>query len=286
MDSRLSEDKAQERTMDDFENLRAPSVRLVNRLTELVARAAQAILPFDSRCVERRVKEDASPVTAADEAADAVIAEGLAQLLPGVPVVSEEGKRPAGALGATFILVDPLDGTREFLAARAEYTVNLAIIVEGRPTLGIVAAPALKLLWRGGRGVPAVRLALPSGEPGAREAIVTRKRLDNFTALVSRSHLDAQSAAFLAKLSVAEQVPCGSSLKFCRIAEGAADLYPRLAPTSEWDIAAGDAVLTAAGGIVLGLDGAQLRYGNAASSFCVPGFIAWGDAGASKLHLR
>lgn len=267
------------------EDLHKPSASLVRELSELVACAARAILAFNARAVGTRCKEDASPVTEADEAADAVLGEGLARLLPGIPVVSEEGPRPAGALGAAFILVDPLDGTREFIAGRAEYTVNVAVIIDGRPVLGIVAAPALGLLWRGAAGASAERLTLDPAEGlGRAEPIHTRARADGFVALVSRSHLDPRSAELLARLPVAETLACGSSLKFCRIAEASADLYPRLAPTSEWDIAAGDAVLTAAGGIVLGLDGAPLRYGHVAEGFRVPGFVAWGDRHAAKQY--
>lgn len=272
--------------MSHRENLH-PSASLMSDLTDLVARAADAVLAFNARTVGTRRKEDASPVTEADEAANAVLGEGLARLLPGVPIVSEEGPKPTGALGATFILVDPLDGTREFLAGRAEYTINVALIRERRPTLGIVAAPALGLLWRGGVGAPAERLTRACGEGrGCVESIRTRARAERLVALVSRSHLDPRSAELLASLPVAQTLPCGSSLKFCRIAEAGADLYPRLAPTSEWDIAAGDAVLTAAGGVVLGLDGAPLRYGDAAGKFRVAGFVAWGDPHAAKQCKR
>ncbi len=267
------------------EDLHKPPVSLVRELSELVACAARAILAFDASEVGTRRKEDASPVTDADEAADAVLGEGLARLLPGIPIVSEEGPKPTGALGPAFILVDPLDGTREFIAGRAEYTVNVAVIVEGRPVLGIVAAPALGLLWRGAMGASAERLMFASDEGhGRAERIQTRARADGFVALVSRSHLDPRSAELLARLPVADTRACGSSLKFCRIAEAGADLYPRLAPTSEWDIAAGDAVLTAAGGITLGLDGAPLRYGDAAGNFRVAGFVAWGDPDAAKQY--
>lgn len=271
--------------MTSREHRHKPSANLVRELTDLVARAARAILKFDPREVGTRRKEDASPLTDADEAADAVLGEGLARLLPGLPIVSEEGPRPAGALGSEFILVDPIDGTREFLAGSAEYTVNVAVIVEGRPALGVVAAPALGLLWRGARGASAERLTFASDEgQGGAERIRSRSRADGLVALVSRSHLDARSEALLDRLPVAERLACGSSLKFCRIAEAGADLYPRLAPTSEWDIAAGDAVLTAAGGVVLGLDGAPLRYGDAAGNFRVAGFVAWGDSDAAKQY--
>lgn len=259
---------------------------LMHGLSELMARAAEAILCFDPRLVQRRDKSDASPVTAADEAADAIIAEGLARLVPRLPVVSEEASKPR-ELGPTFVLVDPLDGTREFLAGRDEYTVNIALIANGRPVAGLVAAPALGLLWRGVIGQGAERLTLTqASRRGHGEIIRTRSLPAAPVALISRSHLDARSEEFLTRLAVRERLACGSSLKFCRIAEASADLYPRLAPTSEWDIAAGDAVLTAAGGTVLALDGGPPLYGHGERAFQVPGFVAWGDRAAAARHAR
>jgi 3'(2'), 5'-bisphosphate nucleotidase len=180
-------------------------------------------------------------------------------------------------LGATFALVDPLDGTKEFIAGSAEYTVNLAIIRDGEPIAGFIAAPALGLLFRGIVGRGAERLGLD------RDAVpVTircrRNPTGRLVAAVSRSHLDPLTGAFLDRLPVAERLPCGSALKFCRIAEGAADVYPRLSPTSEWDIAAGHAIVAAAGGLVTAPAGEPLRYGGVQQAFKVTGFVAWGDA--------
>jgi 3'(2'), 5'-bisphosphate nucleotidase len=254
----------------------AVDARLVDKLTALVSQAAAVVMAKPPAMLDRRAKSDLSPVSEADEASERVLLAGLARLLPGLPVVSEE----AGGIAAPdFVLVDPLDGTRELLAGRDEFTINVAIIADQLPLLGIVCAPALALLWRGLVGGGAERLALPPGAKPAqarRFAIHTRPRPgDGLIAAVSRSHLDAATDAFVARLPQATRLVCGSALKFCRVAEGAADLYPRLSPTSEWDVAAGHAVLAAAGGAVTTPDGAPLTYGR--PGFRVPAFIAWGD---------
>jgi 3'(2'), 5'-bisphosphate nucleotidase len=256
--------------------LRTIDPDLVDALTAVVARAADAILAVAPGALRTRLKADHTPVTAADEAADAVIAQGLALCLPGIPVVSEESRASAASLGDTFALVDPLDGTKEFVAGRDEYTVNLAIVTHGAPIAGFIAAPALGLLFRGVVGRGAERLAR---DPAVRPVAIRCRRAPAgaLTAAVSRSHLDHATTAFLDRLKVAERLTCGSALKFCRIAEGAADVYPRLSPTSEWDTAAGHAVVTAAGGVVTTPAGEPIRYGGQHRDFLVPGFIAWGD---------
>jgi len=251
-------------------------------LTAIVSQAAAAILAIAPDKLGMRQKADFSPVTLADEAAEAVILRGLAQVAPGVPVVSEEacGQGHSPLPGASFILVDPLDGTREFVAGRGEYTVNVAVIIDGVPAIGLIAAPAQGVIWRGvgGRGAERLRLE-PGADPAdAQEIVAIHPRpnpCDGLVAAVSRSHFDPRSAALLARLPVRGQIVCGSSVKFCRIAEGAADIYPRLAPTCEWDIAAGHAILAAAGGSVTDPNGDPLVYGRAADGFRVPGFIAW-----------
>lgn len=256
---------------------------LLDEFTRIAARAAAAILAVSAPAATRRDKADSSPVTIADEASEAVILDGLRQLLPGVPIVSEEAgpERVRPRAGEPFLLVDPLDGTREFLAGLPEYTVNIALVSEGRPVAGVVAAPALGLAWRGIVGIGAERGTLASdGSGGERVSIHTRAWPSGTPRiLVSRSHLDAATAAYVERLPQAERIACGSSLKFCRLAEGAADLYPRFAPTSEWDLAAGHAVLSAAGGVATQPEGAPLSYrgGGAGDSIRVPGFIAWGD---------
>ena len=260
----------------------------LDALSEIVSRAAQATLAVPFSAVEHRVKDDLSPVTAADEASEAVILDGLARVLPGVPVVAEESMAAGAgpdALGPSFVLVDPLDGTREFLAGRDEFTVNVAIVTQGVPIAGIIAAPAQGLLWRGVVGHKAERLRLKPGAPPSqadeRSFIHARPSPQRLTVATSRSHLDEVTEAFLARLPVGKRYMCGSSVKFCHVAEGNADVYPRLAPTCEWDIAAGCAILTAAGGKVTAPGGGLLTFGSGGHKFLVPGFIAWGDPAAA-----
>jgi 3'(2'), 5'-bisphosphate nucleotidase len=260
--------------------------RLLDDLTTVVSAAAAAILAARAGPLDARSKADFSPVTAADHAAEAVILEGLARVLPGMAVVSEEAAATAlpADLPGSFVLVDPLDGTRELLAGRDEFTVNIGIVAGGRPRLGIVATPAQGIVWRGIEGRGAERLQLPAGAPAAaaqRTAIRARPcPRSGLVAAVSRSHLDPQTEALLARLPVAERFARGSAVKFCQLAEGTADIYPRLSPTCEWDVAAGHAVLVAAGGTVTAPDGAPLSYGRISEKFRVAAFVAWGDPSA------
>lgn len=261
--------------------------RLLDQLSLIASRAAAAILAVRDPAQTRRDKADRSPVTAADEAAEAAILDGLAKLMPGVPVVSEEaaGRGAPATLGERFFLVDPLDGTREFLAGLDEYTVNIALLDRRQPVAGVIAAPARGLLWRGAIDRGAERLALMPGEPpqAARQRLPIHGRgrtAGPLRVLLSRSHLDAATQSYVTRLPQTEQVRCGSSLKFCTLAEGTADLYPRLAPVSGWDIAAGHAILVAAGGAIAAPDGQPLRYGDA-GGFVIPGFIARADRGSA-----
>jgi len=261
----------------------ADDTEIAALFTALAVQAAAAILQFDCRNVASRQKADRSMVTAADEAAEAAILPGLAAELSGVPVVSEESAREAHS--GDYVLVDPLDGTAEFLASRDEYTVNIALVRNGIPSVGVVAAPALGLIWRGATdsGAEQVRFS-PGDEPDSLRATAIHTRPwpeGERRAAVSRTHFDALSAALLERIAPVTEVAFGSALKFCRLAEGAIDIYPRLAPTSEWDVAAGHAVVVAAGGTVVAADGGLLRYGRAHVGFRVEGFIAWGDPKAA-----
>jgi 3'(2'), 5'-bisphosphate nucleotidase len=246
-------------------------------LAALARAAGAAILEVYAReHIAVRGKADASPVTEADERAEAIILAGLAQLDPATPVVSEEaasaGQVPT--VGERFWLVDPLDGTKEFLARNGEFTVNIALIEHGRPVLGVVLAPALHTLYAGAVGSGAW---CEQGDPaGARVAMHCRAApAAGLTVVTSRSHHDAKALeAFLAGRQVVSVRHAGSSLKLCLVATGEADLYPRFGRTMEWDIAAGHAVLAAAGGRVTSLDGHDLRYGKA--QFENPDIVAWG----------
>ena len=235
-----------------------------------------------------RLKADQSPVTVADEASEALIIEGVARLLPGVPVISEESAdAKRDRFDGSFLIVDPLDGTREFLAGRDEFTVNLAIITGGVPIAGIIAAPARGRVWRGVVGIKAERLRLLEDGADQAQPISTRTwPREGAVAAVSRSHFDPATDAFLAKLGPVTRSASGSALKFCQVAEGGVDVYPRLATTCEWDVAAGQALVVAAGGSVTTPQGLPLDFGRAAENFRVPAFIAWGDARKSAGSSR
>jgi 3'(2'), 5'-bisphosphate nucleotidase len=260
--------------------------RLAEELTQLVAQASAAILAIPLSALDLRDKDDFSPVTAADETSNRVIAAGLARLIPGVPVVSEEtaGSQLTRDPGGLFALVDPLDGTKEFIAGRNEYTVNVAIVQAGVPIAGFMAAPARHVMYRGLVGRGAERIALTHASVSAQPVPIRCRKVpaSGPVALVSRSHLDAATSAFLDALRVTDRQVCGSALKFGHLAEGVADIYGRLAPTSEWDIAAGHAILKAAGGDVCRPDGTPLVYRGGVDGIIIPAFVAWGDPALSN----
>ncbi|MBM3648822.1 MAG: 3'(2'),5'-bisphosphate nucleotidase CysQ [Alphaproteobacteria bacterium] len=243
--------------------------------TDFARAAAREIMRIYAGDLGERTKADKSPVTDADHVAEAVIVEGLRRLTPGTPVVAEE-EMAAGRVpqldGGPFWLVDPLDGTKEFIKRNGEFTVNIALVEAGQPTLGVVLAPATDTLWRGAAGLGADK----SDKGGAFAAIHTRDAPpQGLTACASRSHAIYSDLDIWFRnnnITVADRVQAGSSLKFCLIAEGRADIYPRFGPTSEWDTAAGHAVLEAAGGEVVTTDGRPLGYGK--PTFRNPHFIA------------
>jgi len=262
--------------------------RLMEPLTALVVRAGEAILGVNRAAMRIDGKQDGSPVTEADLAADRIIADGLAQLASDIPTLSEERTELAAPpFEGSFFLIDPLDGTKEFVAGRDEFTVNLALVTSGVPLLGIVYAPALGLLWRGIVGRGAERVRFDGATIGAAEPIHTRRlpaQGEPWIAAVSRSHGDPRSEAFIDNRPNAVRRMVGSAVKFGRIAEGSADIYPRFGPTCEWDVGAGSAVVTAAGGRVTDGKGGELRFGERqASGFIIPEFIAWGDPQAARL---
>ena len=254
---------------------------LIEPLTDLVIRAGRAILAVNRTTMKVDGKTDGSPVTEADLAADRIIGQGLAQLAPDIPSLSEERVQLAKLpYKDSFFLIDPLDGTKEFVAGRDEFTVNLALVTGGVPLLGIVGAPALGLIWRGIVGRGAERLTLSDGAAPRVEPIRTRAcppRGKPWTVAVSRSHGDRRTEAFIAERPGAVRSELGSAVKFGRVAEGAVDIYPRMSPTCEWDVAAGHAVVTAAGGRITDSKGAALHFGAGREDFVLPEFIAWGD---------
>ncbi len=258
---------------------------LCDALLPLARKAGDAIMAIYATPFVSRAKDDRSPVTDADDAAEEIILAGLQQLTPGIPVVAEElaARGEAPAVGdAPFWLVDPLDGTREFIDRNGEFTVNIALVERGQPVLGIVLAPALEIAWLGSAaGARRFDRLHPDGKAIAARAVPAIAP----QVLVSRNHREPAVESWLQQQLAPETRTVGSSLKFCQIAEGAADLYPRFASISEWDTAAGQAVLEAAGGAVMVWDisAAQpretgaLRYGK--SQFRNPAFLARGRIG-------
>ncbi len=240
---------------------------MIDQLIGIALEAGAAIMPVYERMKpeDAKLKGDGSPVTVADALAESIILQRLASLAPQIPVVAEEsvaaGRIPETA-GKPFFLVDPLDGTKEFLSRNGDFTVNIALIESGVPVLGVVYAPAIGELYAGGVGQGARRALVKDGRPGPWSKIQVRPApAGGIKVQASRSHLTEETRAFIERFKVAEFVSAGSSLKFCRVAAGEADLYPRLARTMEWDTAAADAVLRAAGGKVLDMEGRLLAYG-------------------------
>jgi 3'(2'), 5'-bisphosphate nucleotidase len=255
--------------------------QLIDAVVDIAAAAGEEILRIYRTDFDVTAKGDDSPLTLADLNAHRVIVARLAKLTPDVPIVSEESAPPAfdvRSRWSRYWLVDPLDGTREFVGKNGEFTVNIALIDGHRPILGVVGVPAQDVIFTG--DVASMRAERRAG--GSRSAIATRRMagLDNVAVVASRSHggerLERYLAALRERFANVERAPVGSSLKLCILAEGKADLYPRLGPTSEWDIAAAQAVLEAAGGRVLTFDGAPLRY-NTKESLLNPEFFAIGD---------
>jgi 3'(2'), 5'-bisphosphate nucleotidase len=246
--------------------------KLTDGIVDIALKAGAIIMDVFNSDFEVRAKADKSPVTVADERAETFIVEQLAALTPGIPVVGEElysaGTRP-DISGGVFWLVDALDGTSEFTKRGQDFTVNIGLIENGTPTLGVIHAPALGFTcWGSSRG------AFRKIGHGSAEIIRARvPPADGLTAVISKSHA-TNEAEFLKNTMIAAMVNRGSSLKFCLVAAGEADIYPRLGPTSEWDIAAGHAVLSAAGGSVTQLDGSAIRYGK--DNILNPHFVARG----------
>ncbi len=261
--------------------------RLAECFAGLCVEAGAVVMAVYRAGGEVRAKADRSPVTEADERAEALILARLAELLPGWPVLAEEAASRGQWLAGCprFILVDPLDGTREFVNRNGEFTVNIGLVVDGVPVAGAVYAPVLERLWSGGATARLRRIAPGATLGAAAEDRPLRTRpapAAGWTALASRSHGDAETEALLARLPVSERRAVGSSLKFCVVAEGEADVYPRFGPTMEWDTAAADAVLRAAGGTVLKPDGSPFRYGKAEADYRNGAFVAWGDPAAAE----
>lgn len=233
---------------------------LLTQLLPIARQAGDAIMAvYRAAEIDSQQKADQSPVTQADLAAHNILLQQLRPLIPACPVVSEEDKTSQRYRNNknSFWLVDPLDGTKEFIAHSDEFTVNIALIEEGHSILGVVYAPAMDYMYWGGPGLGAFRKAGTDVQ-----AIRVQRSVNEICRVVaSKNHLNDETRAFIKQLGKVDLVQAGSSLKFCRVAEGGADIYPRLASTSEWDTAAAQAVLEGAGGMVVDLHGYPLRYG-------------------------
>ncbi len=257
---------------------------LAKALSRIALEAGAVIMPFFKGEAAVREKEDSSPVTDADEAAETLILKALAALTPDIPVIAEEavaaGHIPA--IGDTFFLVDPLDGTKEFISGRGEFTVNIALVEQGLPTAGVVLAPAMNRMFYGASPDSAFEEAVTAAADGTLtgadpKPIAARPEpAGGLIAVASRSHRDEQTDKYLENFNIESFKSAGSSLKFCLVATGEADIYPRHGRTMEWDTAAGHAVLAAAGGTVTTFDGAPLHYGKTEDGFANPYFVARG----------
>lgn len=260
----------------------SPSAEVM-RLADIAWQAGAILLRhYAAETIASRSKDDRSPVTAADEEAERFILARLREDFPAIPVVAEEesARGESARAGSHFFLVDPLDGTKEFISKNGEFTVNIGEIVAGRPVRGVVYAPARDRLFMGDGANGAFEIITAGGiRPDfsqARRIAARDVPSDGLVAVASRSHRDGQTDEFLGRFPVKDFISAGSSLKFCLVAAGEADLYPRLGRTMEWDTAAGHAVLAAAGGSVTCIDGAPFLYGKSADGFANPFFVARG----------
>lgn len=257
-----------------------PTVREIARIAFGAGRII--LRHYGAEAVGQRRKGDESPVTDADEDAEAFILAELHKHFPDIPVIAEEevSRGHVREIGRHFFLVDPLDGTKEFLSRNGEFTVNIGEIVDGRPVRGVVVAPAKDRLFLGEElsGAFQLGIAMDSAPDFARLLPIHARPAapDGLVAVASRSHRDSGTEEYLSKHRIKEFIGAGSSLKFCLVAAGEADIYPRLGRTMEWDTAAGHAVLSAAGGSVTTLDGKTLMYGKTQEGFANPSFVARG----------
>ncbi|WP_022694277.1 3'(2'),5'-bisphosphate nucleotidase CysQ [Ponticaulis koreensis] len=264
----------------------SPSAELSDKLVKAAIDAGVVIMEVYNAAdgINTDTKSDDSPVTIADQKAEDLILKVLKEVTPTVPVLAEESVAAGNIpdVGEQFYLVDPLDGTKEFIKKGTDFTVNIALILHGRPIMGVVYAPARNHIWVAEGPATAWEADVaPGGDVPAeadRKPLKIRKLPEaGVTAVASKSHRTPETDEFLGKFNVAELVSMGSSLKFCMIAAGEADLYPRLGRTMEWDTGAAHAVISAAGGRVLTLEGIDLTYGKKERGYDNPHFVVYGD---------
>ena len=272
----------QAQSMSSVPGESADEATLLEGMVAAALSAGTEVMAIYGRDFSVDAKDDASPVTEADRRAEIIILAALARIAPGIPVVAEEaccgGVIPD--VVSRFFLVDPVDGTREFVSRNGEFTVNIALIEAGVPIAGVVYAPARDILFAGRLGAGAEEMRIEAGRIAERRAVAVAQPAAPLRIVASRSHRTSQTDAFIERYPGASIVPAGSSLKFCLIASGRADLYPRFGPTMQWDTAAGDAVLRAAGGMVTTPEGEPLVYGPKSGvgldTYRNPSFIAGG----------
>lgn len=258
---------------------------MLDRMIALALDAGAKAMDIYNSDFDVETKDDDSPVTQADQMGETIILNGLRASYPDIPVLAEEAASEGALpeLGSRFFLVDPLDGTKEFVKRTGEFTVNIAYVENGAPVAGVVYAPAADTLYYGARGLGAFQRATgaPAGAGEDEQRISARIAPENgLAAVVSRSHRSPETDEFLKDYKIADYKAAGSSLKFCLVATGEADIYPRLGRTMEWDTGAGQAVLEAAGGHVVDLEtGRKLTYGKRARGFDNPHFCAYGRTG-------
>ncbi|MBM6596269.1 3'(2'),5'-bisphosphate nucleotidase CysQ [Microvirga pudoricolor] len=263
-----------------------PADAIAFKLAEIAVEAGRLLRRMEQAAIDHRVKDDGSPTTEADYAAETLIIARLNAIWPEIPVIAEETANAAEAAD-TFFLVDPLDGTGDFIRGTGEYSVNIALIRSGRPAAAAVSAPALGKVWAAGEAAYSGALSEGADVPSDWEPVRVRPAPDkDLTALVSRRHGDNATEACLSALSIGTRRAASSALKFCFIADGEADVYVRCGPTMEWDTAAGDHILVRAGGVVIGPGGSPLTYGHEDRGYRNGPFAALGDhALAAKLAL-
>ncbi|MEM7620093.1 MAG: 3'(2'),5'-bisphosphate nucleotidase CysQ [Pseudomonadota bacterium] len=256
---------------------------LSDQLTKTAYKAGQTILDIYQEDIKVEIKADNSPVTLADKEAENIILKDLKAIAPDIPVIAEEAAQDGNlpdTSGKTFFLVDPLDGTKEFIKKTGQFTVNIGLIENGIPVFGLIYAPALQQLYLTPDKDQAAMATLDcqntTFQVTEHQTITTRaKDEDGLIVATSRSHMDTKTSDFLKNYKIKQNIAAGSSLKFCLLAKGEADLYPRFGRTMEWDTAAGHAILSAAGGCVISEDGSAMKYGKRDQSYANPGFIAW-----------
>lgn len=256
--------------------------RLARLFADIASEAGAAAMEVYATDFQMRAKADSTPVSDADERAEEIILSRLARELAGIPVLAEETAAREGVaaqMADVFLLVDPIDGTREFMKRTGDFTVNIALVEARRPIAGCVYAPARSDMFTGGSVARSFSNIVAGSRVGSDEGRALRTRpypADGLVAVTSASHLDPNTVAFLDRLKIDKRTGIGSSLKFCLIAEGKADVYPRWGTTMEWDTAAGQAVLEAAGGRVTTPEGTPFQYGKSGQGYRNGPFIAWG----------